>query len=192
MELWLVRHAETEWSRVHRHTGRTDIPLTESGRAHARTLRAVLGAHPFALALCSPLIRARETAELAGFGDRVALRDGLLEFDYGDYEAISTEDVRRERPEWYLWRDGSPGGETPDEVGVRVDVVITEALGAGGDVVLFAHGHVLRALAARWLELPAAFGGQLALSTGAICVLGFEREARAIWRWNDVTPAPAG
>lgn len=185
MELWLVRHAETEWSRTHRHTGRTDIPLTDEGREHARALRAALAGQRFALALSSPLSRARETAEIAGFGDRIELRDALLEFDYGAYEGISTVDVRKERPGWYLWRDGSPGGETPDQVGARVDTVITEALAADGDVVLFAHGHLLRALGARWLGQPAAFGGQLALSTGAICVLGFEREARAIWRWND-------
>jgi broad specificity phosphatase PhoE len=185
MELWLVRHAETEWSKVHRHTGRTDIPLTDEGRAHARRLPGLLAGHEFTLALCSPLERARETAEIAGFGDRIELRDALLEFDYGDYEGISTVDIRRENPGWYLWRDGVPGGESPDDVGARVDTVIEEALAAGGDVVAFAHGHLLRVLAARWLQQPAAFGGQLALSTGAVCVLGFERDARALWRWND-------
>lgn len=190
MELWLVRHAETEWSRDHRHTGRTDIPLTDEGREHARGLPAVLAGHDFALALSSPLSRARETAEIAGFGDRIALRDALQEYDYGDYEGITTEEIREQRPDWYLWRDGVPNGESPDDVGRRVDGVIEETLGAGGDVVAFAHGHVLRVLAARWLGQPAAFGGQLALSTGAVCVLGFEREARAIWRWNDVGGAP--
>ncbi len=186
MELWLVRHAQTEWSRDHRHTGRTDIPLTEEGRAHAETLAPVLAEHHFTLALSSPLVRARETAELAGFGERVAFRDGLMEYDYGAYEGISTEEIRKERPGWYLWDDAVPDGETPDEVGARVDTVLDEVRGADGDVVCFAHGHVLRVLAARWLGQPAAFAGRLALSTGAICVLGYEREIPVLWRWNDV------
>ncbi len=187
-ELWLVRHAETPWSVAKRHTGRTDVPLTEEGREHARTLAPVLAEHAFALALCSPLSRARETAELGGFGaDRVELRDGLLEYDYGDYEGITTDAIRQERPGWYLWRDGVPGGEQPDDVGARVDAVLAEARGADGDVVCFAHGHVLRVLAARWLEQPAAFAGRLALSTGAVCVLGYEREVPVLWRWNDVS-----
>ena len=184
MELWLVRHAETEWSRTHRHTGRTDIPLTDAGRAHARTLREVLAGHEFARALSSPLERARETAELAGFGDRVELRDGLLEYDYGAYEGITTADIRRERPNWYLWRDGAPDGEMPEAVGFRCDEVIAEALAVDGDTVVFAHGHVLRVLGARWLQQSAAFAGRLALSTGSICRLGFEREVRVVWEWN--------
>lgn len=186
MELWLVRHAETAWSLAGRHTGRTDVPLGDEGRARAAALPAMLAGREFALALSSPLGRARETAELAGLGDRVALRPALLEYDYGDYEGITTAEIRQDRPDWYLWRDGVPGGETPDEVGARTDEVIAEALGAGGDVIAFAHGHVLRVLAARWLEQPAAFAGRLALSTGAVCVLGFEREVRVAWRWNDV------
>jgi broad specificity phosphatase PhoE len=185
-ELWLVRHAETEWSRASRHTGRTDVPLTAAGRKHACALPAVFAGHEFALALSSPLSRARQTAEIAGFGDRIELRPALEEYDYGEYEGITTADIRRERPDWYLWRDGAPGGESPDDVGARVDGVIAEALGAGGDVVLFSHGHLLRALAARWLMQPTAFAGQLALSTGAVCVLGFEREVRVVWRWNAV------
>lgn len=185
-ELWLVRHAQTPWSVAKRHTGRTDIELTDEGRAHARTLAPVLASHTFAAVLCSPLSRARETAALAGLGDRAEYRDGLLEYDYGAYEGITTDEIRRERPDWSLWRDGVPGGESPDDVGARVDAVIAEARGADGDVVCFAHGHVLRVLAARWLEQPASFAGRLALSTGAICVLGFEREAPVVWRWNDV------
>src|SRR5690349_14502789 len=163
MELWLARHAETEWSKTHRHTGRTDVPLTDEGRRHAATLRDRIGDHPFAKVLASPLSRARVTAEIAGYGDRLELRDDLVEFDYGDYEGITTADIRKARPDWFLWRDGSPGGETPDQVGARVDRVIDEALQADGDVLVFAHGHVLRVLAARWLEQPAAFGGRLAL-----------------------------
>jgi broad specificity phosphatase PhoE len=185
--LWLVRHAETAWSASGKHTGHTDIPLTEPGRRRARELRRLLSRHAFALVLSSPLERARETCELAGLGDRMQLRDDLLEFDYGAYEGLTTPEIRAERPGWYLWTDGCPGGERADEVGERVDRVIAEALAADGDVALFAHGHVLRALAARWLEQPAAFGGRLALSTGSLSVLGYEREVRVVWRWNDIT-----
>jgi probable phosphoglycerate mutase len=184
MELWLARHAETEWSKTHRHTGRTDVPLTDEGRRHAATLAQRIGGHQFALVLASPLSRARDTAEIAGYGDVMELRDDLVEFDYGEYEGITTATIRETRPDWYLWRDGSPGGEMPDDVGARVDRVIAEALEAGGDVLAFAHGHVLRALGARWLEQPASFGGRLALDTGALCRLGFERETRVIRAWN--------
>jgi probable phosphoglycerate mutase len=184
-EIWLVRHAETEWSRDHRHTGRTDVPLLDEGRAAARRLPDRLSGVEFSAVFVSPLHRARETCELAGFGDRMQLEEGLLEWDYGDYEGLSTEQVRAERPAWYLWRDGCPGGEGPDEIARRVDGVIDRALGTEGNVALFAHGHVLRALGARWIEQPVATGGRLGLSTAAVCVLGFEREVRAIRRWND-------
>jgi broad specificity phosphatase PhoE len=182
MEVWLLRHAETEWSRSGRHTGRTDVPLTDEGRERARALRERVAGHNFALVLSSPLSRARETAELAGVTPEP--RDDLLEFDYGDYEGITTAQIRESRPDWYLWRDGSPNGETPDDVGRRVDRVIGEALRADGDVAIVAHGHVLRALAARWVEEPASFGGRLRLDTGSISVLGFEREVRVLTRWN--------
>ena len=183
MEVWLLRHAQTEWSRDGRHTGRTDVPLTDEGRERARALRDRMAGTSFALVLSSPLSRARETAELAGL--KQELRDDLLEFDYGDYEGITTAQIRETRPDWYLWRDGSPNGEMPDDVGRRVDRVIDEALQAAGDVaVVVAHGHVLRALAARWVEQPAAFGGRLYLETGSISVLGFEREVRVVHRWN--------
>jgi broad specificity phosphatase PhoE len=182
MEIWLLRHAETEWSRSGRHTGRTDVPLTEDGRERARALRERVAGHDFALVLSSPLSRARETAELAGLTPQP--RDDLLEFDYGDYEGITTAQIRETRPDWYLWRDGSPKGETPDDVGRRVDRVIEEALSAAGDVALVAHGHVLRAVAARWVEEPASFGGRLRLDTGSLSILGFEREVRVITRWN--------
>jgi broad specificity phosphatase PhoE len=184
-ELWLVRHAETEWSKTHKHTGRTDIPLTDEGRAHAATLPERLAGHDFAAVFSSPLGRARETAALAGFdASRVQLRDDLLEFDYGEYEGITTAEIRETRPDWYLWRDGSPGGETPDDVGRRVDRVIAEALDVDGDVALVAHGHVLRVLGARWVEEAASFGGRLALDTGSLSRLGFERETRVIRAWN--------
>jgi broad specificity phosphatase PhoE len=183
-EVWLLRHAETEWSRTRRHTGRTDIPLTEAGREHARALPERLAGRHFALVLTSPLSRAHQTAELAGLGDAARPRDGLLEWDYGEYEGRTTKDIRAQRPDWYLWRDGCPGGELPGDVQRRADAVVEEALTADGDVALFAHGHILRALAARWLEGPVTLGGRLALDTGTISVLGFEREVRVVRRWN--------
>jgi probable phosphoglycerate mutase len=183
-EIWLARHAETEWSKARKHTGRTDLPLTDEGRRHAATLAQRIGGRTFAAVFSSPLSRARETAEIAGFGDRLQLRDDLLEFDYGDYEGITTADIRKARPDWNLWRDGSPGGERPDDVGKRVDRVIAEAVDLDGDVLLFAHGHVLRVLAARWVQEPASFGGRLALDTGALCRLGYERDTRVLRAWN--------
>ena len=189
-EVWLVRHAETEWSRTKRHTGRTDVPLLPAGREHARLLADRLAGVEFAAVWSSPLERARETCELAGLGARMQLDDRLLEWDYGDYEGTTTAAIRRTRPDWYLWRDGCPDGESPEQVEERVGAAVEELLAVDGRVALFAHGHVLRALAARWLELPVAAGGRLALSTGAVCVLGFEREVRVVWRWNE-TPTDA-
>jgi broad specificity phosphatase PhoE len=184
-EVWLVRHAETEWSKSGKHTGRTDVPLTDAGRARARELGARLGGREFALVLVSPLERARETARLAGLGDPCQVREDLLEWDYGDYEGVTTPAIREKRPGWYLWRDGVPNGETADEVAARCDRVVDEILSVDGEVAVFAHGHVLRALAARWVEEPVSFGGRLFLSTGSLCVLGFEREVRVIRLWNE-------
>ncbi len=184
-EVWLVRHAATEWSRDRRHTGRTDVPLLPEGREHARSLAGRLSQVGFDAVLCSPLSRARETCELAGLAEGMRLDDRLMEWDYGDYEGRTTADIREERPDWYLWTDGCPGGESPGEIQGRVDAVIADVLAMDGRVALFAHGHVLRALAARWIESPVATGGRLALSTGATCVLGFEREVRVLWRWNE-------
>jgi broad specificity phosphatase PhoE len=182
VEVWLLRHAETEWSRDGRHTGRTDVPLTEEGRARARELAHRIAGRAFALVLSSPLSRALETAELAGLVPQV--RDDLVEFDYGEYEGVTTAQIREHRPDWYLWRDGCPGGETADQVGVRVDRVIAEVRELDGDAALFAHGHVLRVLGARWVELPAQDGGRFALSTGTVCTLGYERETPVFWHWN--------
>jgi broad specificity phosphatase PhoE len=190
-ELVLIRHAETEWSCVRRHTGRTDVPLNDRGREAARGLRERLAARAFALVLTSPLSRAAETAALAGLGD-AEREDGLLEWDYGDYEGVTTAEIREQQPDWYLFRDGAPGGEGPDDVGARADVVIARVLPTleeGGDVALVAHGHVLRVLAARWLEQPAALGGRLWLATGSLSVLGFEREVRVMRSWNRVDAA---
>jgi probable phosphoglycerate mutase len=184
-EVWLVRHAETEWSRSGRHTGRTDVPLTDAGRERARELGARLRDRSFSLVLTSPLARARDTADLAGLGARSQVREDLLEWDYGEYEGITTREIRETRPEWYLWTDGVPGGETAEEVGARCDRIVEEILGVDGDVAIFAHGHVLRALGARWVEEPVAFGGRLYLTTGSLSTLGFEREVRVIRLWNE-------
>lgn len=189
-EVVLVRHGETAWSRDRKHTGRTDIPLLDEGRAQIReALAPKLEGWPFALTLCSPLGRARETAELAGLTPD-AFDDDLLEWDYGEYEGVTTADIRTLRPDWLLWRDGCPGGEKPDDVAARCDRVIARVLEIIGDpdcetdVALVAHGHVLRVLAARWLEQPPAFGSRLWLATGSLSVLGFERETRVVRRWN--------
>jgi probable phosphoglycerate mutase len=184
MEIVLARHGETEWSRDLRHTGRTDIPLTDVGRAQAGVLRDLLAPRSFARVLSSPLGRALETCRLAGLGEQAELSDDLVEWDYGDYEGITTKQIREQRPGWYLWRDGCPGGETADAVGRRVDRVIGELEGLDGDAILFAHGHVLRVLAARWLRLGPESGALLKLDTGTLSMLGFERETRVITRWN--------
>ncbi len=183
-EIWLVRHGETEWSRLGRHTGRTDLPLTAEGERQARALGAYLGGRTFALVLSSPLRRARETCRLAGYGGSAGVTPDLLEWDYGAYEGRLTVDVRSELPGWTIWTGAVPGGETAEAVGARARRVIAEAERADGDVALFAHGHVLRVLAACWLGLPPASGQLFALGTASCCVLGHELEARVIRLWN--------
>jgi broad specificity phosphatase PhoE len=183
--VYLVRHGQTEWSASGKHTSVTDVPLTEAGRAAAARLRAVFAGNEPALVLTSPRARARDTAELAGLGDRAEVDEDLAEFAYGDYEGRTTAEIREERPGWSLWDDGAPGGETAAEVGRRADRVIERALATGGDVALFAHGHVLRVIGARWIEQPPQLGGSVALDTGALCRLSFERERRVIRAWND-------
>lgn len=183
--LVLVRHGRTEWSAGGRHTGVTDVPLDDAGRRAAGHLSERLAAWDFALVLSSPRARARETAALAGFGARIEVDEDLVEFDYGAYEGRTTPEIRKERPGWSVWDDGAPGGETAAAVGVRADRVIERALAPGGDVAMFAHGHLLRVLGARWIGLDAAYGGHLGLDTGAVCELSYERERRAIWVWND-------
>jgi len=189
-EALTIRHAETEWSQNGRHTGRTDIPLTEEGREYARRLASRLAGRTFALVLTSPLSRVRETCELAGLGDRAQPRDDLMEWDYGDYEGLTTPQIREQRPDWNLWRDGCPGGESAADVGGRVDRVIAEVRRVDGDAALVAHGHVLRVLGARWVELPPQDGARFALSTGALCTLGYERETPVFWHWNESVEAP--
>ncbi|MET0815995.1 MAG: histidine phosphatase family protein [Solirubrobacteraceae bacterium] len=183
-ELWLVRHAETAWSKAKRHTGRTDIELTDAGREAARALAERLDGPAFGAVLTSPLARARETCELAGFGARAEARDELLEWHYGAYEGLTTEQIRAARTDWYLWRDGCPGGESAFDVARRVDGLIDELLGRDAPSLLFAHGHVLRVLAARWIGLPPGDGGVLALDPASVSVLGFERSVRVLRRWN--------
>src|SRR3954452_5634549 len=154
----LVRHGETEWSRSGQHTGVTDLPLTEAGGRAARAGGERLRGREFALVLTSPLSRARRTCELAGLGERAETVDDLHEIDYGDYEGLTTPQIREQRPGWDLWRDGSPGGETVAQAGERADRVVARLADAEGDVAVFAHGHILRVLAARWIELPAEAG----------------------------------
>ena len=186
MELWLIRHGETEWSRSGAHTGRTDLPLTDTGRERAAAIGRYLAARPFALVLTSPMERARETCRLAGYGDVAQTDPNLHEWDYGDYEGRTTADIRKQRPDWSLWSDGVPNGEAIEQVAARAEAVITRAMSAGGDAALFAHGHILRILAARWLELPPAAGRLFALATASVSALGYERETRVIARWNFV------
>jgi broad specificity phosphatase PhoE len=185
--VFLVRHGETEWSRSGQHTSRTDLPLLAGGEADAEALGRRLREQDLALVLASPLIRARETARLAGFGGVVEIADDLRELGYGDYEGRTTPDIRRERPGWSIWTDGAPGGEALADAGARADRVIERALAAGGDVALFGHGHILRIVGARWLDLPPDAAAGLALSTASLCTLGFERERRVIWLWNDTS-----
>lgn len=185
--MWLVRHGETEWAKLGRHTGRTDIPLTELGRAQAESLAERLAGRPFALVLSSPLSRALETARLAGYAHQVRTSDDLLEWDYGADEGRTTPEIRKDRPGWSIWGDGPKDGETIRHVGTRADRVIAEARQQAGDVLVFAHGHVLRILAARWLGLAPAKGRLFALSTATLSILGWEREAPVIERWNDTT-----
>jgi broad specificity phosphatase PhoE len=185
MEVVLVRHGETEWSRSGQHTGRTDVPLTEAGVRNAELLGPRLERRRFAAVFTSPLSRASETCRLAGLGERAEVREELLEWDYGEYEGITTKDIRAGRPGWLLWRDGCPAGEDARQVGSRADRLIEELRGLDGDAALFAHGHVLRVIAARWVGLPPEAGGQVALSTGTVSVLGYEREVAVIRLWND-------
>jgi len=186
--LFLVRHGATAWNRAGQHTGRTDVPLLDAGREEARSLAPVLARHQFSLVLTSPLSRAEETCALAGLGERAEVVGDLMEWDYGDYEGKTTADIRLDRPGWSLWADGVPGGETIGEVGRRADRVIERALATVGDTICFAHGHVLRVLAARWVGLPPVGGRFLYLDAAALSVLGWEREVPVLVRWNEPSP----
>jgi broad specificity phosphatase PhoE len=189
IEIVLVRHGETEWSRDGKHTGNTDVELTERGREQAVALAAALRGRDFARVLTSPLARAAETARLAGFAEVAEPRDELREWDYGAYEGRRTVDIREERPGWTLWADGVPDGETAAEVAARVDRLIDEVRETGGAVLVFAHGHLLRVLAVRWIGLEPDTGRLFALDPATISVVGYERETPVIRVWNAaVTP----
>ena len=183
----LIRHGETEWSRSGQHTSRTDVSLLDEARPAAEELGRRLAARDFALVLTSPLRRARDTARIAGLADAAEITDDLRELGYGSYEGLTTPEIRAERPGWDLWRDGAPGGEPLAAAADRADRVIARAEAAGGDVALFAHGHILRILGARWLGFQPEAAAGLALSTAALCDLGYERERRVIWLWNDTS-----
>jgi len=185
-ELWLVRHGETEWSLSGKHTSRTDVALTEHGRRRAEELRDFLVGTTFDAVLVSPMRRARETCAIAGFGDVAVVDEGLKEWDYGVFEGRTTAEIRKDAPGWSVWKDAIVDGETVEQVGARADGVIARALAAApsGKVALFAHAHLLRILAARWVGLPAVDGRLLVLGTGSLSVLGWERETRAIVGWN--------
>jgi broad specificity phosphatase PhoE len=183
-QLWLIRHGETEWTISGAHTGSTDIPLTDAGRRQALKLKQSLAGRRFALVLASPLSRAQETCSLAGFGRAAQIEPNLVEWRYGEYEGRTTAQIQAAAPDWSIWRSGVPGGERIAEVAARATCVIQRALQANGDVALFGHGHILRILAACWLELPPEGGRLFALDTAAIGVLGYERDVRVISRWN--------
>jgi len=185
--VWLVRHGETEWARLGRHTGRTDIPLTGVGRDQAQALGKRLAGRHFGLVLTSPLSRAAETARIAGHGDAAVTDDDLMEWDYGDLEGRTSTEIRGEHPGWTIWRGPWPGGETAEEVGLRADRVIARIrdVPAGGDVLVFAHGHLLRVLTARWIGLGPASGGLFELATATVSILGSERESPSIELWNE-------
>jgi broad specificity phosphatase PhoE len=186
VELWLIRHGETEWSLNGKHTSRTDLPLTERGRQRAVQLGEYLAGTAFSAVLRSPMSRARETCEIAGFGSVAVVDEGLCEWDYGVFEGRTTKDIQAEIPGWSVWKDEIVGGESVEQVGTRADGVIARALaaGGGGRVALFAHAHILRILAARWLRLEARGGSLFALGTGSVSVLGSERETHVVCRWN--------
>jgi len=184
-EIMLARHGETEWSRDLRHTGHTDIPLTETGREQARALATRFSDLELAFVLTSPLSRATESCRLAGLGDQAVEEPDLVEWDYGEYEGMTTEEIRRDVPGWTVWDGAAPGGEDADQVGARADRVIARVREADGPGVVFAHGHVLRVLGARWIGLPAASGALLALSTSTLSTLGYERDRQVLTLWND-------
>jgi len=189
MNVFVIRHGETAWSLSGQHTGATDIPLTDDGRRLAERLSPVLAKEAFARVFVSPMQRARETCELAGLGNGAALDADLVEWNYGEYEGLTPKQIHEKVPGWLIFRDGCPGGEMPEQVGARVDRVIARARAVEGDVALFAHGHVLRVLAARWIGLPGGAGEHFLLDTGTLCVLGYYREIPAVKVWNGPLPA---
>ena len=182
-ELWLFRHGETEWSLNGKHTSVTDLPLTAQGQEQARALAPVVAQHTFNLVLSSPRQRALRTAQLAGLG-HAEIEQNLQEWNYGDYEGLSTPEIQATHPGWSVWADPIHNGETVDEVAARAQKVIDRCLEHGGRCALFAHAHIFRILAAVWLQQPGVFGSRLALGTATVSVLGWERNTRVVTRWN--------
>ena len=183
-KVYLLRHGETEWSLNGRHTGVTDIPLTENGRKLARQLQPILTREKFVMVLTSPLQRARDTCELAGLGTLASVDRDLMEWNYGEYEGLTTDQIRQTRPDWSVFRDGCPGGESPLQVSVRADRIVSRVRTVDGNVALFSHGHILRVLAARWINLSASYGENFLLDTATLNVLGYYRESPAFKIWN--------
>ena len=184
MQVYTIRHGETAWSLTGQHTGTTDIPLTENGRRIAKRLRVVLDRQTFARVLVSPMQRARETCALAGLDALAVVDRDLVEWNYGDYEGLTPKQIHEKAPGWLIFRDGCPGGETPEQVSARVDRVIAQVRAVEGDVALFAHGHLLRVLVARWIALSAGAGQHFLLDTGSLCVLGYYGDIPAVKIWN--------
>lgn len=184
-EIWLVRHGETEWSRSGQHTSRTDLPLTAEGERQAAGLKRMLEGHRFAQVLASPMKRALDTCRLVGLTPQIS--DDLKEWDYGDFEGLTTHEIQESVPGWTVWTAPSPHGESTEQVGARADRIIARTLAAEGDTALFGHGHLLRVLAARWIGLGPSDGRMLALATASLSVLGYERETRVIRLWNQTS-----
>jgi probable phosphoglycerate mutase len=191
-ELWLIRHGETQWTSTRRHTGRTDIPLAPQGERQAELLLKRLQPREFSLVLTSPLRRARDTCALAGYGKAALVDTDLAEWDYGVFEGRTTAEIREEIPGWDIWGADIPRGESVDEVGARADRIIARVLSARGDVALFAHAHLLRVLAARWLHLNPVAGRSFALDPASLSILSYEREHPVIQLWNDVSHLAVG
>jgi probable phosphoglycerate mutase len=183
-EVVLIRHGATEWSESGQHTGTTDLPLVEEGREAARALAPRVAQYTFAAVLTSPMQRARETADLVGIGDHAVIDDDLCEWNYGDYEGVTTKQIRETVPGWTIWTGPVPNGETPEQVAARADRVIARVDGIDGTVALVAHGHILRVLTARWLSYPPTDGVHFLLDTSTLSVLGYERDTKAIHIWN--------
>jgi broad specificity phosphatase PhoE len=188
VSVFVIRHGETAWSLSGQHTSTTDLPLTEHGRRLAERLRPVLAKEVFAAVFVSPLGRARETCELAGLGARAVVDPDLMEWRYGDYEGLTSAQIHEKAPGWLIFRDGAPGGETPQQVATRADRVISRVRAVDGDVALFAHGHVLRVLVSRWINLPTGAGQHFLLDPGTLCVLSHYQGAPAIKMWNNPVP----
>ncbi len=182
--VYVIRHGETEWSLNGQHTGITDIPLTENGLERAKLLQPVLAKESFALVLTSPLQRARVTCQLSGLGDKAEVDQNLVEWNYGEYEGVTSKEIHKKVPGWMVFNDGAPGGETPEQVGARADRVIQKVHAAKGNVALFAHGHILRVVVARWLNLPATAGRNFLLDTGTLNILSYYRGFPAVKTWN--------